>query len=95
MEAPRVLIVGAGGHGKVVLDIVRAARQYEPVGFVDADVALMGKRVGSLPVFGPANVLGKLRTQQHVAHAIIAIGDNRTRHRYAKTNSGGATSSRC
>lgn len=79
----QLVIVGAGGHGKVVLDIVRAAGRYEPVGFVDADTRLAGTKVGGLPVLGPMNVLNKLR-QQRVRHAIVAIGDNRTRHRYAE-----------
>ena len=79
----QLVIVGAGGHGKVVLDIVRAAGRHEPVGFVDADTRLTGTTVGGLPVLGPTNVLAKLR-QQRVRHAIIAIGDNRTRHRYAE-----------
>jgi sugar O-acyltransferase (sialic acid O-acetyltransferase NeuD family) len=78
----QVVIIGAGGHGKVVLDIIRAEGRYEPVGFIDADTRLTGTRVGGLPVIGPMNVLPKLR-QQKVAHAIVAIGDNRTRLRYA------------
>jgi UDP-perosamine 4-acetyltransferase len=77
----QVVIIGAGGHGKVVLDILRAAGRYEPIGFVDADTRLAGTTVGGLPVLGPTNVLPRL-IQQRVRHAIIAIGDNRTRHRY-------------
>ena len=80
-----VVIIGAGGHGKVVLDILRAAGRYQPVGFVDADTRLAGTKVGGLPVLGPTNVLPKLRQQDRVAHAIVAIGDNRTRRRYAAT----------
>ena len=77
-----VLIVGAGGHGKVVLDILRAAREYSPIGFIDADTTLTGTRVGGLPVFGPANQLPKLAKKARAA--IIAIGDNRTRRSYAQ-----------
>jgi UDP-perosamine 4-acetyltransferase len=77
-----VLIVGAGGHGKVVLDILRAAREHSPIGFIDADTTLTGTRVGGLPVFGPANQLPKLAKK--AKGAIIAIGDNRTRQSYAK-----------
>jgi UDP-perosamine 4-acetyltransferase len=76
------VIIGAGGHGKVVLDILRAAGTHKPVGFIDADVALAGTTVGGLPVFGPANLLPKLR-QQKVKGAIVAIGDNRVRRSYA------------
>ena len=78
------VIIGAGGHGKVVLDILRAGGRYEPVGFLDADPALAGTMVGGLPVLGAANLLPKLRQQQKVRAAIVAIGDNRTRARYAQ-----------
>ncbi len=77
----QVLIVGAGGHGKVVLDIFRAAKEHKPVGFIDSDPSLKEKRVGGLPVFGSSNMLRKLR-QQKIGHAIVAIGENRTRRRY-------------
>ena len=78
----QVVVLGAGGHGKVVLDIIRAEGVYEPVGFVDADTRLTRTKVGGLPVFGPLNILPRLR-QQKITHAIVAIGDNRTRLRYA------------
>ena len=83
-----VVIIGAGGHGKVVLDILRAAGLYQPVGFVDADTRLTGTKVSGVPVLGPMNVLPKLRQQDRVAHAIVAIGDNRTRQRYTATLAG-------
>ena len=76
-----VVIIGAGGHGKVVADILRAAGGANPVGFVDADPALRGQSVAGLPVLGPANLLARL-WQQNVRHAVVAIGDNRTRRRY-------------
>jgi UDP-perosamine 4-acetyltransferase len=77
-----VVIIGAGGHGKVVLDILRAAGQYSPVGFIDADVFRAGSTAGGLPVLGSINMLPKLR-RQDVAGAIVAIGDNRVRRSYA------------
>lgn len=77
-----VVILGAGGHGKVVLDILRAQRQHHVVGFLDADPSLAGTKVGGVEVLGAVNLLGRLR-QQRVRGAIVAIGDNRTRRRYA------------
>ena len=77
-----IVIVGAGGHGKVVLDIFRAEGRARPIGFVDADTSIAGKQVGGVPVLGPINLLPRLR-QQKVAGAIVAIGDHRTRLRYA------------
>ncbi|HEY2586707.1 MAG TPA: acetyltransferase [Tepidisphaeraceae bacterium] len=78
----QIVIIGAGGHGKVVLDILRAAGEEEPVGFVDSSPSRAGGRIGGLPIFGPANVLPKLR-QQGVRGAIVAIGDCRARVQYA------------
>jgi sugar O-acyltransferase (sialic acid O-acetyltransferase NeuD family) len=78
------IIIGAGGHGKVVLDILASGQQYRPVGFVDADPRLAGTTVGSLPVFGAVHLLGRLIQQHRIAAAIIAIGDNRARASYAR-----------
>ena len=73
-----VIIIGAGGHGKVVLDILVAEGKYRPVGFVDNNPSLMDSYVCGLPVLGPINALPRLR-RQRIRHAIIAIGDNRQR----------------
>lgn len=65
----RVIIVGAGGQGTIVADILRE----KAVGFVDD--GLSGSTVLGLPVLGPIDSLS-----QHPHDAIIvAIGDNRAR----------------
>jgi len=79
----KVVICGAGGQGKVVLDILRAAGEHEVVGFVDSSPDKAGQEVCGLKVFGPVNVLPRLRKQK-LAHAIVAIGDTRVRQRYAQ-----------
>lgn len=76
-----LLIIGAGGHGAVVLDVIRSEGKYKPIGFIDADPAMTGKMIGGLPVLGPLNLLPKLK--QKVRRAIVAIGDNRIRLSYA------------
>jgi UDP-perosamine 4-acetyltransferase len=78
------LIIGAGGHGKVVLDILKSGDQYRPIGFVDADPKLTGTRVCGLPVFGAIHLLSRLIREHRIGAAIIAIGDNRARASYAK-----------
>ena len=82
--ATEVLIIGAGGHGKVVLDLVRAAGQYKVAGFLDADPALAGTPVANVQVLGQINLLPKLG-QQKLKYAIVAIGDNRSRLSYIQT----------
>lgn len=79
------LIIGAGGHGKVVLDILRAAGICRPIGFVDADPKLAGTTVGGLPVFGGIHLINKLKRQFRIKSAIIGIGDNRARLGYVQT----------
>jgi UDP-perosamine 4-acetyltransferase len=79
-----VAIIGAGGHGRVVLDIIRAGKKYTAIGFLDADSSLAGKRVGGIPVLGAVNLLPRLRLQQKIRAAVVAIGDSRIRRSYAK-----------
>ena len=56
-SGPRLVLVGAGDHGRGTLEIVRARLAAgldapEPLGFVDDDVARHGATVGGLPVLG-------------------------------------------
>jgi UDP-perosamine 4-acetyltransferase len=75
-----VIILGAGGHGKVVLDILLAQGAYRPVGFVDDNPSMAGRLVCGLPVLGRLADLPRLRGDG-LRYAVIAIGDNATRLR--------------
>ncbi len=79
-----ILILGAGGHGRVVLDILLQAGEHKPVAFLDNNFALHGRRVDGLPVLGDMSQLGELR-QRGIEHAVIAIGDNGVRKAMADT----------
>jgi sugar O-acyltransferase (sialic acid O-acetyltransferase NeuD family) len=68
---PRIVIYGAGGHGKVVADVVEKQGTYELVGFVDD--APKDKVLG-IPVLGTCADLESLRGRG-VEHAISAVGD--------------------
>lgn len=78
-----VVIAGAGGHGRVVLDILRAAGTHTVHGFLDANQDLHGTQVDGVPVVGHLNLLPKLKAKG-VGGAIVAIGDNRVRRSYAQ-----------
>lgn len=78
-----VLIFGAGGHGRVVLDIVRSAGVYRAIGFLDGNTLLHGRRVDGLPVLGDLSLLEKLKIEG-VEGAIVAVGDNGIRREYAE-----------
>lgn len=78
-----LILIGAGGHGKVVLDIVQCEGKHRVVGFLDADASLHGTSVGGVPVMGGINQLIKLKSQK-IRAALVSIGDNRIRQQYAR-----------
>src|SRR5687768_4556119 len=83
-----IVIIGAGGHGRVVLDVLRCmgagAGGKKIVGFIDADVSRAGSEVMGVEILGAIHLLGKLKKQHAVGGAIVAIGDNRIRRSYAE-----------
>ena len=76
------VILGAGGHGRVVLDIIQQAKKHKPVGFLDNSEALHGRRVDGLPVLGGLERLPELK-ERGIGTAIVAIGDNGIRRALA------------
>ncbi|MCC7291520.1 MAG: acetyltransferase [Phycisphaerales bacterium] len=79
------IILGAGGHGRVVLDILQIVGEHEVVGFIDSDPSLTGRRVDGKPVLGTLDDLPRLRLAHGVEHAIVAIGNNGVRRDFAQT----------
>ena len=69
----RLLIVGAGGHGRSVAEAALAAGVFQLAGFLD-DAAPDAGRVWDWPVFGSTAELENCR--QHADAAIVAIGNN-------------------
>lgn len=78
------IIVGCGGHGRVVLDILTAAGDHHIVGFVDSNPDLFGRRVDGREVFGDVSVLDDLRRSHGVDAAVVAIGNNGVRREYSE-----------
>jgi UDP-perosamine 4-acetyltransferase len=82
----KVIIIGAGGHGKVVLEILQLSGDFGIAGFIDADSARQGERIElagqSYEILGAINQIPKLK-KQGVTGAVVAIGDNRIRMGYA------------
>ncbi|RMF77121.1 MAG: acetyltransferase [Planctomycetota bacterium] len=82
---PRILILGAGGHGRVVLDILLHGGDREVVGFLDNNAEIHGRRVDGVPVLGGIDSLEKIAVRERVDGVIIAIGDNGVRRGLART----------
>lgn len=52
-----LLLVGAGGHARVLVEVLRALGRPAPLGALDADPALAGRRVADVPILGDESVL--------------------------------------
>jgi sugar O-acyltransferase (sialic acid O-acetyltransferase NeuD family) len=81
----RIVIIGAGGHGLVAADILRAARAapgspaFDVVAVLDDNPALAGTRILEIPVLGTTQRLPEI---PHDA-IFVAVGDNARRERIA------------
>lgn len=85
-----IVIVGCGGHGREILDIVRAINSaspagpvWRPLGFVDdnpSETNLKRLRALDAPHLGPLTVLSGLA---RTTHTVIGIGDPRVRRAVA------------
>jgi sugar O-acyltransferase (sialic acid O-acetyltransferase NeuD family) len=77
----RVLIIGAGGHGQIVADILMAASRHGgddyACGYLDHNEDLWRKAVVDLRVLGSIEECARF---EHDA-VIVGVGDNRTRKR--------------
>lgn len=78
-----VVIVGAGGHGRVVLDILMQNRQHRVIGFLDSNASLHGRRMDGKPVLGDMSLAPKL-AGRGIEGAVVAIGDSGVRRAFAE-----------
>ena len=69
----KVIGLGAGGHAKVIIEILRAIGGYLIVGLVDSNQKLWDTEVLGVPVLGDDTLLPKLRTQG-IENAFIGLG---------------------
>jgi len=71
----RLLIVGAGDAGEMILREIRNNPElpYQPVGFIDDDVSKGGKRIHGLPVFGGRERIPGVARKERVDEILIAI----------------------
>ncbi len=82
-ESMKIAIIGAGGHGRVVLDIMNQNHQFEVVGFLDANPAIHGQKVDGVTVLGDVSLIPRLK-EFDIGAVIVAIGDNTIRRHYAE-----------
>ena len=75
-----VVVIGAGGHAKVVIELIRAQGLYNVMGCTDREP--QRRDVVGAPILGSDDVLPDLYAQG-VRHCFIALGDNALRRKVA------------
>lgn len=79
----RVVGIGAGGHAKVLIDILRLRGEVEVIGLTDPDPVRWNTSIAGVPVLGDDRLLPVLFAQG-VSGAFVGVGgvgDNRLRQR--------------
>jgi sugar O-acyltransferase (sialic acid O-acetyltransferase NeuD family) len=72
----KAFVIGAGGHAKVVIDIVEKGNLWEIAFLVDDDPALKGKEIFGYQVLGNKSDLLERNNLTDVRNALVAIGNN-------------------
>lgn len=75
----KLVVIGAGGHAKVVVATARAAG-FEVSALYDDNEALHGKQLAGVPILGPID-----RVAVNDSQLVLAIGRNETRRRIAES----------
>lgn len=80
----KIIIIGAGGHAKVIIDIFMTSSDYQIAGLIDPHH--IGKKILGVPVIGDDSDLETIYGKG-IKTVFVAIGDNQKREKivnYAK-----------
>jgi sugar O-acyltransferase (sialic acid O-acetyltransferase NeuD family) len=75
----RIVIIGAGGHGKVMLDAILSQGIYDVIGFADDGLECGKEVVKNYKIIANSNDFEKLK--EFADSFIVAIGNNSIRER--------------
>jgi len=68
----KIIIMGGGGHAKVLIDLIRAAHSYEIIGIIDKKIP-KGKKVCGIPVLGDDTELESV-LKKGISNICIGVG---------------------
>lgn len=75
MKIPmQVIGIGAGGHAKVLLDILLEQNQYFVVGLLDADSVSWGNSVFGVSILGGDSLLDELIAEKKITTFFLGVG---------------------
>ena len=69
-----IILIGAGGHCKVAIDIIQQHENYNLIGLIDKDAQNVGNKVLQVPIIGVDKDLNEILRQGQASYALIAIG---------------------
>ncbi len=75
-----IVVIGAGGHSRVVADVIRLIGEFTIQGFVDQAANRHGESFAGAHIIGGDNALDDM-LRRGVTHAAVALGDNEARMR--------------
>lgn len=74
-----IIVVGASGHAKVIIEAIELGKKYNIIGLIDTYKEI-GTEVLGYKVIGREEDIPKLASTYKLAGGVIAIGDNWTRY---------------
>lgn len=83
MPEKKVVIIGAGGHAKVIADIIQKSHD-NIIGFLDDKLEKGKKVISNYEVIGTLGDIERIQKEDKDVTFIIAIGDNKTRKEIAE-----------
>ncbi|MEG1107057.1 MAG: acetyltransferase [Eubacterium sp.] len=70
----KLILVGAGGHTKSIIDSIQSAKKYEIIGIIDKTIEDEKKEIGIIPIIGSDEMLFDLYHQQGIVNAFVSVG---------------------
>jgi len=84
----KVVVVGAGGHARMVLSLLNKLELWQIVGLLDRDLDSVDEEINGYKIVGSWNDIASAKKQAD--YAVIAVGDNQERkelyHLFRKAN---------
>ncbi|SHJ50129.1 acetyltransferase [Paramaledivibacter caminithermalis] len=78
----KIILIGAGGHAKVIIDILNKDKDYEIIGCLDKNYKYKPKILG-YDVMGDDSIISRLYNSG-IRYAFVALGDNRLRYKISE-----------
>jgi len=76
-HVPGIIVYGAGGHGKVVAEVLERQAKYMLLGFLDDNPGIWGKEVSGYKIFGGIECYSEQGLARYPF--IVGVGDNQAR----------------